>query len=468
MSDFRIMSFDGGPGAFTAPRLLQAMEVYLPGTLASTTLFAGVSSGTAMALLYALRLSQAQGEPDVEAILKEAVEFVDQICWFFYPEEENWKRLLCGQEPMYSADALRDLCHSHFGDATLSDLTVPVVVVCTRMNAPWRPEIVAWIPGVPSADGDLKLTDLALRSGAFPIMLPIQGQRTDGGLFQNNPAMAAVAAVLAARQVLAIHLDDVVLLSFGADGGTSSLSNMQLPDDDGGDDAGESDGEGAPTTGQHVQTMVAPANPIIGKDTLPVPTIPSDIMDAATPEMQERLREGLENASRIAHVPQWMLDELQRVTADHPIGDYIDLDFFGDRTRVPLLVADDTEETDWGWSQWLVALVNPIYLFQTWINSQGQGSQQLVSSILLSRQLRVAPTCMLGTNQQFLMLLLRLEEYVLLNADLVTLLWSFPPTSDYFAFEPTIGQTLGWLEDNWSAEDVPDRFRVRREPRGGC
>jgi len=431
MTRLHVLTFDGGPAAFLAARLLQQVEAQRPGTFAATTHFAGTSSGAALALYYALKLSDPQA--DVDQVLQGGVDFINAIGGFFAPDETAFRNLLCGQEAMYSAEPLRVISQTYLGDARLSDLALPVVILSTRMNTPWQPEILSWVPGSP-VGGDRLLVDIALQSGACPIVLPLQGLHTDGGLFQNNPAMAALSALLSRRRdrgsdIEGLGLDDIALWSLGADDGSSSMSNRRLP-------------------GQTGDMAVAEPESVLGPDIVgPTPAVqavlPADLMAQAPASLVAALA----LSEQVALAPA-ALEKALRDLLDRPeVAAHIDLDFFKSRLET---VSKDGEPQSWGWSQWLTYLFNPLYLGQVFLNSQGRGTSEMAAGLLLDGTLRLGPVGALGTNQQFLMLMLGLWPLLLANATMVSELWAWAPTSKLLGFQPTVTQTLAWLDLHWN------------------
>lgn len=403
---YRILSFDGGPTCYYMPRLLLTLEQRAPGTLASADLFAGTSAGSALALYFARQ--RALGTASLDAI-QGAIAFMDALTQAFQPDLAAWRRLVLGRQAMFESAPLAQVYGEYIGeDTTLDDLGAPVVLVSSRMDAPWRPDILCSLDRGATA-GRSALT-AAMRSSAFPVLLPIVDQHTDGAMFQNNPSVAALSCVLEARNQLGVTLDDVTVLSLGLDGGTSDLSNRRLPG------------------GLHAENYADIA----------VPTIPPQLLEGAPPEVHQALQQW----GTVAEAPSRLRDALA------PIGKVLATSPFNQAAIERLaegLHTGTAGELSWGWGQWLIALVNPVYLLQTFLNSQGMGCADLLGRMLQGRTMRLAPSGLLSPNDAFLLIVTGLGDLASLDAQCLKAIWSFGPTSDYLNFQPTIRQTQRWL-----------------------
>ena len=69
----------------------------------------------------------------------------------------------------------------------------------------------------------MDVSDVVLRSSAYPICMPVQAGFTDGFVISNNPSMAALTQLIQQSRssddprLQDLQLDDIVLLSLGAD-----------------------------------------------------------------------------------------------------------------------------------------------------------------------------------------------------------------------------------------------------------
>jgi patatin-like phospholipase/acyl hydrolase len=215
MPAYRILSLDGGGvrGAFGA-RLLERLQA-ATGLLDETDLVAGTSAGgiTALAL--------AAGVPP-EEITSLYLEHARRI--FSAP---LLRRLQDGVvAAKYPSGALREAVASVLHELTLGELRAHAVLVSSfdldseATDAPrsWKPKL---FHNLDNADGQgdrrVRAVDVALRTSAAPVYFPTSSNSIDGGVFANNPAMAALA--LAANpntdQGAGRALADIRLLSLG-------------------------------------------------------------------------------------------------------------------------------------------------------------------------------------------------------------------------------------------------------------
>jgi hypothetical protein len=112
--------------------------------------------------------------------------------------------------------------------------------------------------------------------------------------------------------------------------------------------------------------------------------------------------------------------------------------------------ADDVS-LPWGWIQWLAHLPAPLWAGSVYLNSQGRGLHAAHRMLLGKRNLRLAPVGVLPTNVSFLALLLGNGDLVEDAAKLTADRWADPVASELFGFEPTIDDTLRWLDSHWFA-----------------
>ena len=122
--------------------------------------------------------------------------------------------------PKYSPAALREAIESRLGEAKLSKATRDVLVTSYDMTAS-EPHFFKRWRARESAERDVPIVDAALATSAAPTYFPSHevGRRAlvDGGVFANNPAVAAIAEALGRQSDPPAKLgpDDLFLVSVG-------------------------------------------------------------------------------------------------------------------------------------------------------------------------------------------------------------------------------------------------------------
>ena len=230
---FRILTFDGGPATPIYARSLERLEEVHPGFVQRADLFAGTSDGSFLSLFLA---SPRRGDSLTIDSIRDAVAFVDQGLGTFRFRVPNWLRLLTGFPSAVSGRATEEWLRGEYADLTLGGMQRNVLCVTYRLRGKDRHSGPVlhnnFGAAVDPVEGDhrrLGAVDVALRSGAFPVLMPIRAGHVDGGVFANNPALCAVAAALDSG--LAKSLDDIVLLSLGGDDDVGGiLSGRNRPD----------------------------------------------------------------------------------------------------------------------------------------------------------------------------------------------------------------------------------------------
>lgn len=210
MSVYRILSMDGG-NALNVAILLNMINTSLGSGgdpqpfINNVDLFAGTSSGAVNALFLAFH-------DDPTSALAGITDFWKNVYGDVVSAESLSRVLLsvAGVEALGTSSKLRDYLIGYFGaQTTLGDLKHNVLVVSFQLDnqAPkdrrWKPKIYHNFGGHDEPDRAELVVDVALRTTALPILLPIyQGLAgtgpgfVDGGVVANNPAMCALAEVL--------------------------------------------------------------------------------------------------------------------------------------------------------------------------------------------------------------------------------------------------------------------------------
>jgi patatin-like phospholipase/acyl hydrolase len=278
----RILGMDGGNGLATATMLQMLEKVNAHSFLNKVDIFAGTSAGGINSLFFAQRPNPSEALQDIEAFWKD----VYQSIFAGIPAEEaarlvaaglrhdplapvfsqEWQKLggdiahgllglgqaAMGFRSIFLNDVLKQFLTKYFGaKTTLGDLANDnhyVIIVafqldngCTEPDRSWVPKLFTNLPYKPhrkcgvivheNPDAREKLVDVALRTSAAPLLLPIvQGCDgtgpgfVDGGLAANNPSMIALTAILGTLAHGTANqpptppresLEDILLLSVG-------------------------------------------------------------------------------------------------------------------------------------------------------------------------------------------------------------------------------------------------------------
>ncbi len=213
---FKILSLDGGGvRGLIGLQILQKLEQQKPGFIGQADLIAGTSIGgiTALALINGWR---------VEDLIELFEEDAPKLFWRPRPYGiSNLKRLI---RPKYNNGGFRDIVDKLFADKTLGDVEGSVIVTAFALDniesqeadRRWQPRMFHNL-GQNDVNNGLKLSDLAMYTGASPCYFPSIDGYVDGGVISNNPGLLA----LTVTQDKTINLsdrpavDDIVLLSFG-------------------------------------------------------------------------------------------------------------------------------------------------------------------------------------------------------------------------------------------------------------
>ncbi len=229
MSEYRVLSLDGGGirGVLTAILLERIVEAQ-PGFLDSVDLIAGTSTGGILALGLAAGLSPTE----LRSLYEErGQDIFDDSCW----DDVVDLGKLRGAE--YTQKSLRKLLKQILGrQTTLADLSKKVLIPAFDLDngaesaekRTWCPKFFHNFPGGDS-DGDELAWKVGLRTSAAPTYFPSEEGFVDGGVFANNPSMAALAQTQDHRTLN--HppaLKDVRLLSLGTGTTLNYISGKTL------------------------------------------------------------------------------------------------------------------------------------------------------------------------------------------------------------------------------------------------
>jgi uncharacterized protein len=196
----RVLSLDGGGQLeMTSALLLQEIEMRRPGFLKCTDVFAGTSAGAFVSLILATRDDPAPLLPETETLWEKFLELSMNGPF-------GTMLGIVGLGAIFTNTRLREYLGQErlLGDKTLADLRKRVVVPCFRLDhtnkltgdRTWRPKVYHNFGRAENPDFGERAVDVALRSGAAPIMFPVVDGFVDGGLVANHPALVAISAIL--------------------------------------------------------------------------------------------------------------------------------------------------------------------------------------------------------------------------------------------------------------------------------
>lgn len=269
-STYRCISFDGGPNTLTYLRCLLELEKRRPGFTDRTDLFAGTSDGAFAAAFLASKATIGEAEllaciEMIEALLSEAIA-PNRAVWVqdglvaaakLVGIDDDGSIARATDAPLRAISSIGGVARLVSGLSTWADhddmhgilkryidpteklcmgeLPRDVVIVSYAVHAPGpdapdgqprfvqRPKVFQNI-NRGDKDAHQALIDVALRSAALPLFLPIHDRHIDGAVFANNPAMCAVAAAVAHRSRPSDgrywYLKDMIVLSMGSDDGS--------------------------------------------------------------------------------------------------------------------------------------------------------------------------------------------------------------------------------------------------------
>jgi patatin-like phospholipase/acyl hydrolase len=115
----------------------------------------------------------------------------------------------------YDSAGLRKFLHTIFQNLTLGSFSSRILITSfdLRYKAGWEPAVFHNFDS-PKASKDLLVVDAIMRSTAAPTYFPVYQKYTDGGVWGNNPSMAAIAAAVDSM-VGRIPLKEISVLSIG-------------------------------------------------------------------------------------------------------------------------------------------------------------------------------------------------------------------------------------------------------------
>jgi patatin-like phospholipase/acyl hydrolase len=219
----RILSIDGGGirgliPAIVLSRLEELIRERVPeATLASSfELIAGTSTGGLIALGLA---TPRAGSPAMSAAEMVDLYSGDEARTIFgrslLRRLPGVGRVIDAFDPKYELDGLRTVLERRLGGAKLADALTGLVITSYDMQGRQPRFLKPWQPGAT----ELSAVDAGLATAAAPTYFPPQrsGDATlvDGGVFVNNPTVAATIEAMKRQEGDPIHADDLLVVSVG-------------------------------------------------------------------------------------------------------------------------------------------------------------------------------------------------------------------------------------------------------------
>jgi len=223
-SKFRILAIDGGGirgliPALLLTRLEELIASRSPGaTLASSfDLIAGTSTGGLLAL--ALATPDDEGAPVMTAADtvrmyqgEEAREIFARPPLERLPVIDSLSELA---DPKYGLDGLRAVLGRHFGEAKLADALTALLITAydmygrsPRFMKPWQEDAA-----------EITAVEAGLATAAAPTYFPAlrlgEAALVDGGVFVNNPTIAATIEALKRIEGEPLRVEDLLVVSLG-------------------------------------------------------------------------------------------------------------------------------------------------------------------------------------------------------------------------------------------------------------
>ncbi|MBW1979992.1 MAG: patatin-like phospholipase family protein [Deltaproteobacteria bacterium] len=229
MSTYRILSLDGGGirGLLTAI-ILERLLAQVVDFLDMVDLIAGTSTGG----ILALGLARGRSPSELRKLYQEqGKKIFDDSFWDDLVDLGK----LRGAD--YDNRGLRSELKKTLGSrTTLADLDKKVLITAFDLDnkdphparRTWKPKLFHNFPGIDS-DGDALAYKVALYTSAAPTYFPSVDGFIDGGVFANNPSMAALAQCQDPRtHSQPPAMEDIRLLSLGTGTSLTYITGKKL------------------------------------------------------------------------------------------------------------------------------------------------------------------------------------------------------------------------------------------------
>lgn len=225
---FRILSIDGGGIRGVYPsHLLQCIEERLKIDLfENVDMITGTSTGSIIAAGIASKISTSQ-------ITRMYVDHGDKIFKkkrFLFPGRKIKNMLQPMIQSVYRSDYLYKILSEIFQESTLGNISIPLLLPATDIGNGCVHVLKSAYSQEFTRDNSVLLKDAVLSSCAAPTYFdphPISSYLlADGGLWANNPSLAAV---IDAQKRLGINIQDIRVLSIGTGSSTTMYGTTHRP-----------------------------------------------------------------------------------------------------------------------------------------------------------------------------------------------------------------------------------------------
>lgn len=246
MPTFNILSIDGGGLRGIIPiRILQKVEE-LTGKRVHETFDMMVGTSTGGLIVACLTLRDQKQYDQVRYRLSEIADVYILQGHQIFPIRNGFSRFLHGLttffKPAYSPDGLDFVLKQHINGHRIKDAFRPIMISTYDLNAN-EPVFFKSRHGHADKNCDARIYDICRATSAAPTYLPAytfnyRGDKLtgiDGGVYVNNPTMAAIAEIskhgksgyYKKKDGSAVNFDDIRVLSLGAGTYTGSVSDAQ-------------------------------------------------------------------------------------------------------------------------------------------------------------------------------------------------------------------------------------------------
>lgn len=244
MSTFNILSIDGGGLRGMVPiRILQEIETLTGKSIQeSFDLFAGSSTGGLIACLLSIRDETRPKQPKYS--LQQVADIYAEKGKIIFPIRTGLNKLLHRIQslfmPAYSASGLDRVLKQYIAEQTITDVLRPLLVATYDVNKN-QPVFFKTSEAAGNPLANARLYDVCRATSAAPTYLPAHSffyknelmTGIDGGVFVNNPSMAAFAEIskygnsgfYRTRENKPVQITDVRILSLGTGSFEGTISN---------------------------------------------------------------------------------------------------------------------------------------------------------------------------------------------------------------------------------------------------
>tara|TARA_B100000609_G_C17222051_1_gene440845 strand:+ start:3158 stop:4234 length:1077 start_codon:yes stop_codon:yes gene_type:complete len=185
-------------------------------------MIAGNSFGAVLGTYLAIQLEK--NHEDETALHDGWIQFAEDALASLAPENPQiLLRTIAGDHASYETEDYKNLLIDTYEGYNFQELQTKLCYLAYQFQAPSHPIVYRNYGTDGTEKADMDVSDVVLRSSAYPICMPVQAGFTDGFVISNNPSMAALTQLIQQSRssddprLQDLQLDDIVLLSLGAD-----------------------------------------------------------------------------------------------------------------------------------------------------------------------------------------------------------------------------------------------------------